>query len=488
MALPQILLTNTLTGKKEPLKTLKEGSVNMYMCGPTVYGFTHIGNARAALTGDLVARTLEYAGYKVRYARNITDIDDKIINKANEENREASEVAKEFEAAYDSELSQMNVRRPDFIPHATEHVSDMHKIIRGLMDKDLAYAADTPFGADVYFRVEKFKPYGKLSKRNPDDMQAGARIEVGEAKQNPLDFALWKAAKPGEPSWDFDGVGAGRPGWHIECSAMIAAVFPEGLDLHLGGIDLIFPHHENEIAQSEALTGKELASQWVHNGMLTIQREKMSKSLGNFFRTNDFLEQYGAETLKLIYLQHHYRSPIDFSEEAILRAEGLIERLYRAKVKALEHAHVPFGSFEMPAQFKNLEKIDECLFDDFNSAKAIGHVLGALRVCHKDDKPELWAAWGHACLKVFSRVFGLLEQDPQKAIDALRARRLKRMKVTDALAKRVDDELLAREELRKNKKFDEADAVRKKLEAEGFQIMDGPDGACWSVSEGGLKL
>lgn len=488
MSLPQIQLTNTLSAKKEPLKTLTAGVVNMYLCGPTVYGYTHIGNARAALTGDLIARTLEYAGYKVRYARNITDIDDKIIDKANAEGREAAAVAKEFEDAYDSELAQMNVRRPDFIPHATQHVPDMHKIIRGLMDKDLAYAADTPFGSDVYFRVEKFKPYGKLSKRNPDDMQAGARIEVGEAKDNPLDFALWKAAKPGEPSWNFEGVGEGRPGWHIECSAMIAAVFPEGLDIHLGGLDLIFPHHENEIAQSESLTGKELAAQWIHNGMLTIQREKMSKSKGNGFRTFEFLEMFGAETLKLMYLQHHYRSPVDFSDEAILRAEGLVERLYRAKMKALEHAHVHYGTLDYPPAFKNLEKIDECLFDDFNSAKAIGHILGALRLSHKDDKPELWSAWGHACMKVFSRVFGLLEADPTQAIAAIRARRLKRMNVTNEHAKYVEDALLSREELRKNKKFEEADVVRKKLEAEGFQIMDGPDGACWSVSEGGLKL
>jgi len=488
MSLAQIQLTNTLSAKKEPLKTRKPGVVNMYLCGPTVYGYTHIGNARAALTGDLVARTLEYAGYKVRYARNITDIDDKIINKANEEGRDASSVALEFEAAYNSELAQLNVRQPDFIPHATEHVIDMHSIIRGLMAKDFAYASETPFGKDVYFRVEKFKPYGKLSKRNPDDMQAGARIEVGEAKDNPLDFALWKAAKPGEPSWNFEGVGEGRPGWHIECSAMIASVFPEGLDIHLGGLDLIFPHHENEIAQSESLTGQELAAQWIHNGMLTIQREKMSKSKGNGFRTHEFLEMFGAETLKLMYLQHHYRSPVDFSDEGILRAEALVERLYRAKMKALEHAHLHYGSFEAPPAFKNLEKLDECLFDDFNSAKAIGHILGALRVCNKEDKPELWAIWGHACMKIFSRVFGLLESEPAAAIAQIRARRLKRMNVSSELAERVDRELASREELRKDKKFEEADAVRKKLEAEGFQIMDGPDGACWAVSEAGLKL
>jgi cysteinyl-tRNA synthetase len=480
MALPQILLTNTLSGKKEALKTKEPGKVGIYMCGPTVYGFTHIGNARTALGGDLVVRVLEHAGYQVTYARNITDVDDKIINKANEEGRRPEEVAAEFEKAYNEELKTLQARNPDHVPHAVEHIPQMQTIIRGLMDKGFAYAADTPFGKDVYFRVEKFKDYGKLSGRKIDELMAGARIEVGEAKENPLDFALWKAAKPGEPSWEMPQVGAGRPGWHIECSAMIHTLFPKGLDIHMGGLDLIFPHHENEIAQSESYCGHILAPYWLHGGLLTIQREKMSKSLGNIFRTREFLDQYGPETLRLICLQHHYRSPIDFSDELILRAEALVERLYRAKEKYLTHSDVaPLK--EVPAGFVGRDKLDAALYDDFNSAKVLGWILGALRICHKEDSAALWSTWGHLYMPYFNKLFSLLTQAPEVVLQSSRNRRLKRMNVSEELASQLDAKISEREALRKDKKFEEADRIRKELEAQGFMIMDGPDGTCWSV-------
>jgi len=483
MALPQITLTNTLSGKKETLQTKEAGMVSLYMCGPTVYGFTHIGNARTALGGDLVVRILEHAGFQVNYARNITDVDDKIINKANEEGRTPEEVAKEFEKAYDDELETLGARRPNLVPHAVEHIPHMHTIIRGLMNKGHAYAADTPFGKDVYFRVESFKEYGKLSGRKTDDLVAGARIEVGEAKDNPLDFALWKAAKPGEPSWDMPEVGAGRPGWHIECSAMIHSLFPKGLDIHMGGLDLIFPHHENEIAQSEAYCEHQLATYWVHGGLLTIQREKMSKSLGNFFRTNDFLEQYGPETLRLIYLQHHYRSPIDFSDEAIIRSEALVERLYRAKEKYLLHKDTP-PLATLPSGFMDASKIDAALFDDFNAPKALGWILGALRACHKEDSAALWSTWGHLYMPYFNGLFSILTQAPEVALQSIRERRLKRMNVNEETATLLDSKIAEREALRKDKKFEEADTLRKDLEAKGFVIMDGPDGSCWTVTRG----
>lgn len=482
MSLPQILLTNTISGKKEPLQPIQEGRVNLYMCGPTVYGYTHIGNARTALGGDLIVRILEHAGYKVTYARNITDVDDKIILRAQEEGRSPEAVAQEFEIAYNKELLELDARAPDVVPHAVEHIPQMHTIIRGLMDKGFAYSAETPFGKDVYFRVDRFKEYGKLSKRKTDDLIAGARVEVGEAKESPLDFALWKAAKPGEPQWEMPQVGAGRPGWHIECSAMIHSVFPKGLDIHLGGLDLIFPHHENEIAQSEAYCGRPLANYWVHGGLLTIQREKMSKSLGNIFRTFEFLEQYGPETLRMIYLQHHYRSPIDFSDEGILRAEALVERLYRAKEKYLIHSEVaPLK--EIPQGFVGNDKIDASLFDDFNSAKAMGWILGALRTCHKEDSPALWSTWGHLYLPYFNKLFSLLKQAPEVALQSTRDRRLKRMNVSEELASQLDAQIAKREELRKDKKFEEADQLRKDMEAKGYLIMDGPDGSCWSVVE-----
>ncbi len=487
-SLPKIQFINTLEGKKSVFKPLKEGEVKIYLCGPTVYGYTHIGNARAALVGDLVTRIFEYAGYKVRFAKNITDIDDKIINRANEEGRSTTEVTTEFENAYNEEMKALGVRKPDHTPHATEHINDMTRMIKNLMDKDAAYAADTPFGKDVYLRVSAIKNYGKLSKRKVEDMLDGARIEVGEAKEAAVDSTLWKAAKPGEPSWSFEGIGEGRPGWHIECSAMIDSIFKDGLDIHMGGLDLIFPHHENEIAQSECVhPERPLANYWIHNGMLTIQREKMSKSIGNVFRTNAFLEEFGAETLKLICLQHHYRGPIDFSDEINLRTEALVERLYRAKAKYLEHQEAQCPDADLPATFKNLETIDAALFDDFNSAKAIGFTLAALRTCFKEEKPELWAGWGRKCLPLYYKVFSILEADPAEACAAIEARRLKRMNVSADIAKKVDDSLKNREQLRKDKKFEEADAVREQLEADGFVIMDGPDGTAWTVTHHGNK-
>ena len=486
--LPKIQFHNTLSGKKEAFSPLKEGEASIYLCGPTVYGYTHIGNARAALVGDLVARIFEYAGYKITFAKNITDIDDKIINKANDESRDTSEVTKEFEDAYNSEMTALGVRPSDHTPHATEYVEHMGKMIHTLIKKDFAYASDTPFGKDVYFRGSKKPDYGKLSGRKPEDMQAGSRIEVGESKEDPLDSTLWKAAKPGEPSWNLEGVGDGRPGWHIECSAMIDAIFKDGLDIHMGGLDLIFPHHENEIAQSECVhEDRPLANYWIHNGMLTIQREKMSKSIGNVFRTNQFIEQFGPETLKLICLQHHYRGPIDFSDELNSRTEALVERFYRAKAKYLEHKDATCTATpELPA-FKTLGKMDAALFDDFSSAKAIGYSLGALRQCFKEDKPEFWACWGNKTLTMFSKVFSLLEDDPKEALAAIKARRLKRMNVGDDVAQKVEGALADREQLRKDKKFEEADAVRKQLEADGFLIMDGPDCTAWSVVDHASK-
>jgi cysteinyl-tRNA synthetase len=263
---------------------------------------------------------------------------------------------------------------------------------------------------------------------------------------------------------------------------MIHALFPKGLDIHMGGLDLIFPHHENEIAQSEAFCEHTLATYWVHGGLLTIQREKMSKSLGNIFRTNEFLEQYGPETLRLIYLQHHYRSPIDFSDEVIVRAEALVERLYRAKEKFLAHEKVP-PLKELPAGFMSSDKIDAALFDDFNAPKVLGWILGSLRACYKDDSHALWSTWGHLYIPYFNKLFSLLTQSPEVALQSARNRRLKRMNVSEELAAQLDAKIGEREALRKDKKFEEADQLRKDLEAKGFMIMDGPDGSCWTVTQ-----
>ncbi len=479
-AIAEIKLTNTLTGKKETFAPNggSDAPVRIYLCGPTVYGYAHVGNARTALMGDLVNKTLQLAGYKVDFARNITDIDDKIIKLANDQSKGWDEVAKLFEEAYLKDMKDLSVTAPTRSPHATEHVKDIYSMIQGLVDAGYAYPSDTPFGTDVYFRVKKFEGYGRLSRKNTDDLVAGARIEVGESKEDPLDFALWKSAKPGEPSWTSPW-GEGRPGWHIECSAMIHALFHDTIDIHMGGLDLIFPHHENEIAQSEAFSGKSLAKYWLHGGLLTFGREKMSKSLGNIVLTKDFIESFGAETYRVMCLQNHYRGPMDFSDEVILRSESLLERLYLAKFRAAESASA--SDVDHPELSSIGEQMRASLFDDFNAAKALGVALKGLRLCYKEEKPELWKLWGAQTLNLLTGVFEILKNDPQSTRTNMRARRLKRVGISESKALEVEKRLEEREQVRKNKDFAASDRLRAEIESEGFVVMDGLDGACWTV-------
>jgi cysteinyl-tRNA synthetase len=476
----EIKLTNTLSGKKEVFEPRggAEAIVKIYLCGPTVYGFAHVGNARTALMGDLVHKILKLAGYQVDFSRNITDIDDKIIKVANDQSKNWSQVAKLFEDAYLKDMADLAVTPPSRSPHATEHVKDILAMIEGLIKQGYAYPAETPFGRDVYFRVKKFQTYGKLSRKNTDDLMSGARIEVGEAKEDPLDFALWKSAKPGEPSWESPW-GAGRPGWHIECSAMIHALFHDEIDIHMGGLDLIFPHHENEIAQSEAYSSKSLAKYWIHGGLLTFGKEKMSKSLGNIVLTKDFIESFGAETYRMMCLQNHYRGPMDFSDEVILRSESLLERLYSAKGRVVDSASAPDVSHP---ELSNIEEqMRTALFDDFNAAKATGVALKGLRLCFKEDKPELWKLWGKQTLIIFNSVFEILKSDPRTTCHAMRARRLKRVGISEQKAGEIEKRLEDREQFRKNKDFAASDRLRAEIESEGIVVMDGPDGACWTV-------
>lgn len=474
MSQAKIFLHNTLSGKREEFKSRVPGHVDIYSCGPTVYSYTHVGNARASIVSDLVARIFKRAGYSVKWASNITDVDDKIIAAAQKESSTTDQIAKTYETQYVNEMKALKVQDPAVRPRATEHIPDMLSMIETLIKKGMAYPATTPFGNDVYFRVHDFKGYGKLSKRKLDDMLVGARIEPGEMKENPLDFALWKAAKPGEPEWKSPW-GAGRPGWHIECSAMVQKHFPDGLDIHMGGLDLIFPHHENEIAQSEAANEKTFAPYWIHNGLLTIGREKMSKSLGNIFLTKDFIERFGAETLRLLLLQHHYRSPIDFSDESILRSEGLVIRLYHG-LKMLEQQKISI-SYSQNALTKEME---DALFDDFNTAKALGFLLKSLRQAFKTNEKSDWELWASG-LSLFQEIFALCLESSEKALSEIEDRRINRMGKEKGFCKRIDDALKLREELRAQKKFDEADKIRQDLEAEGLLIMDGLDGTAWSV-------
>ncbi|MBN8555641.1 MAG: cysteine--tRNA ligase [Deltaproteobacteria bacterium] len=480
-------LLNTRSQKKEVFKGHYENKVSIYCCGPTVYGYTHVGNARAALTLDLVSRIFKLAHYQIEAARNYTDIDDKIIEASKRENKTSHEIAEFYQKAYDEELSLLKALTPKFRPKATESVEDIVEFIQSLEKKQMAYSVQTEFGTDVYFRVSKFKKYGALSKRKLDDMIAGSRIDIDEKKEHPADFALWKAAKPEEPSWKSPW-GNGRPGWHIECSAMIYKIFKSDLDIHMGGLDLIFPHHENEIAQSESLTEKALATYWLHNGMIEVGKEKMSKSIGNILRTADFIRDYGAETLRLLVFQQHYRSPMDLSEESILRAEALIDKLYLAKLTAktikptADSAVTPLET-KLPSELESLSaKIEESLLDDFNSAKALGQILSALRASHRENTASCWQVWAQS-LPFLNSVFGILEEDPAQALKHSRERRLKRMQITETQAAEIDQKLIERENLRKQKNFEASDQIRKDLEKEGIQIMDGPDGSAWAVSK-----
>jgi cysteinyl-tRNA synthetase len=486
MNLQSVLLTNTQSSKKEPLETQKSGVVRIYACGPTVYGYTHVGNARAALTVDLIVRVLRLANYKVEWARNITDIDDKIIKVAAQTGKTWSEVARFYEQAFLTEMKQLGVLEPTHLPRATDYIPAMIEMIQGLIQKDHAYVAATPFGSDVYFKVRSFREYGKLSHRNTEEMLAGTRIAPGESKLDPLDFALWKASKPGEPSWDSPW-GGGRPGWHIECSAMIWKHFPDGLDIHAGGLDLVFPHHENEIAQSESYCGCALSRHWIHNGMLTVEREKMSKSIGNIFSTQDFLAQYGPEVLRLLCLLHHYRGPIDFSPETIEQAESILGRLYAAKAIATKISDKTTASIPNPPQEFNdaASQVRAALFDDFNSAKALGIVLKSTRAAFREQRAEVWGLWKD-WLPLLNETLGILSQDAQQALEEMRKRRKTRWNLTDDFVKNIESLMLDRQSARASKDFKASDRIRDELMGLGVRVMDGPDGASW-VFEGNSK-
>ena len=331
MALPTITLHNTLTGHKEPLVPIREGEVSLYVCGPTVYSYVHIGNARTFTAFDVVVRFLRYCGYRVRYVRNYTDIDDKIITAANESGESAQALAERFIEAFREDAKGLKLLEPDASPKVSDHLAEITAMIAKLIERGVAYESS----GDVYFQVSKYPAYAKLSKRNLEELRAGDRAQVGEQKREPLDFALWKAAKPGEPSWDSPW-GKGRPGWHIECSAMSAKFLGESFDLHGGGIDLIFPHHENELAQSEAASGKPFSKYWMHSNFLDLEGAKMSKSLGNVVRLRDALKRVDGEALRYFFLSTHYRSPLNFVDKSLADAEGRMEYFYETLRKVDE--------------------------------------------------------------------------------------------------------------------------------------------------------
>ncbi len=453
---------NTMTRKKEELVPLVPGQISMYACGPTVYNYFHIGNSRPFIVFDTLRRYLEYRGYNVRFVQNFTDIDDKMIRRANEEGTTVKELGERFIKEYYQDADALGVRRASNNPRATEHIGEIIALVNTLIEKGHAYA--TPEG-DVYFSVRSFPGYGKLSGQNIDDLENGARVDPDEAKRDPLDFALWKAEKPGEPSWESPW-GKGRPGWHIECSAMSMSILGETFDIHGGGQDLIFPHHENEIAQSEAATGHPFARYWMHNGYINVDNQKMSKSLNNFFTVRDIANEFDLEAVRMFMLAVQYRNPVNFSRDMILQAQSALERLRTAKERLAE---AKFASAETAedaafvaqlAEFKT--RFNEAMDDDLNTADAIGVLFDFARAANTFVTEPRGKAAVEAGLQLFSELTGVLglltqqkaEEFPQEALALLEERQA----------------------VRKAKNFARADEIRDALKNMGFTVEDTANG------------
>ncbi len=455
---------NTLTKSKDVFKPLLDNQVRIYVCGMTVYDFCHIGHARVMVAFDVVTRWLRHRGYEVTYVRNITDIDDKIIRRANDNGEPFEALVERMIAAMHEDEARLNVLRPDQEPRATEHIVGMHQMIQTLIDKGFAYA---PGNGDVYYRVGKFVGYGKLSRKKIEDLKVGARIEVDEAKQDPLDFVLWKGVKPGEPSWPSPW-GAGRPGWHIECSVMSTCCLGETFDIHGGGPDLVFPHHENEIAQSEAATGKLYANAWMHAGAVRVDGEKMSKSLGNFFTIREVLEKYHPEVVRYLLVSSHYRSPINYSEDSLKEAKGALERFYNA-LKGLPEA-APAGGEAF------VERFGAAMDDDFNSPEACAVLFELAREINRLRESDQQAAAGLAArLKELAGVLGVLQLEPEAFLQAGAAGKVD--------AAQVEALIAARLQARTEKNWGESDRIRDQLSAMGVVLEDGKGGTSWRLAE-----
>ena len=457
---------NTMSGKKEELKTINEGEVKIYACGPTVYNFIHIGNARPICVFDVLRRYLEYRGNKVTYVQNFTDIDDKIIKRANEEGSDYKTVSEKYIAEYKKDAAGLNVREATVHPKATENIQQMLDMIKTLEEKGYAYS--TEYG-DVYFRTNKFKEYGKLSHQPLEDLEAGARIQIGETNEDPMDFALWKGAKPGEPSWTSPW-GEGRPGWHIECSCMAKRYLGETIDIHCGGQDLIFPHHENEIAQSECTNEKPFANYWMHNGYINVDNKKMSKSLGNFFTVRDVAEQYGYEPIRYLMISSQYRSPINYSIDIINQCKASLERLYNCREDLEFLAKNSEGGLKDGEQeikeklLKHKEEFIRVMDDDLNTADAITALFELARDINTNLNPQTKPSkelceFALSLYKELADVLGLLYVKKDDGVD-------------DEVQSLIDQ----RTQARKDKNWAEADRIRDELKARGITIKDTPNG------------
>lgn len=460
-------LYNTLTRKKEEFVPIKEEQISMYNCGPTVYNYIHVGNARPLVTFDTLRRFFIYKGYDVKFVVNFTDIDDKIINKANEEGVTAKVIAERYIEAFMEDAKGLNLYDYETInPKATEHINHIVEFIQGLIDKDAAYNVN----GNVYFNIHSAKDYGKLSKKNIDELISGARIDVNEEKRNPMDFALWKKAKPGEPYWDSPW-GNGRPGWHIECSVMAKTILGETIDIHSGGEDLQFPHHENEIAQSETLTEKPFANYWLHNGMITVDNKKMSKSEGNFFTIKDVREEFDLETLRFFLLSAHYRTPINFSREVMKHNEKGLERIYNGR-KNLEYLLEKTEQRSLTDEDnKVLEDIEgfrkefvNAMEDDLNTADAIAAIFELVKYSNtrlREDSNNILIKKSYEILNEITNVLGILS------------------KKEEILEEEILNLIEKRTEARKNKDYKLADEIRDSLQEKGIILEDTKDGVKW---------
>ena len=455
---------NTLTRQKDDFKPINEGEVKIYACGPTVYNYIHIGNARPLCVFDVLRRYFEWRGYKVNFVQNFTDIDDKLINKANDEGITVPQVAERYIGEFWTDAKGLNVREATVHPRATDNIKEIQGIISSLIEKGYAYES----GGDVYYRAKKFSQYGKLSHQPLEDLEAGARINVAEIKEDPMDFCLWKGAKPGEPYWESPW-GKGRPGWHIECSAMAGRYLGKTIDIHCGGLDLIFPHHENEIAQSEAANGCDFAHYWMHNGFINVDNHKMSKSLNNFFTVRDVAEKFGYEPIRYFLISSQYRSPINYSVDIIEQAKNSLERLYTCRDNidfALKNAE---DGGEVP-EFLELRKNEfiNAMEDDLNTADALAAIFVLVRDINNAIASGAKKATLEACADMFDQltdVLGLVYNRKEEVLDS-----------------EIEQLIEKRTEARKNKDFKTADEIRDQLKEMGIILEDTPQGVKWSRS------
>lgn len=465
-------LYNTMTRKKEEFKPITPGEIKIYGCGPTVYNFIHIGNARPICVFDAMRRYMEYRGFKVTYVQNFTDIDDKIIKKAIEEKSDYSTVSKRYIKEYKKDAEGLNVKEASIAPLATENISSVVDIISTLMEKGYAYEVN----GDVYFRTKKFNEYGKLSHQPLEDLEAGARISVGEQKEDPMDFALWKASKPGEPFWEVPW-GKGRPGWHIECSAMARKYLGNTIDIHCGGRDLIFPHHENEIAQSECCNGVPFANYWIHNGYINVDNQKMSKSLNNFFTVRDVADKYGYEPIRYLMIASHYRSPINYSIDIIEQCKSALDRLYTCRDNLeFKKSNVSVNKMDKDDEIINSlseykDKFIAAMDDDLNTADALSVIFDLVKdininINSSTNVSKQVVEYALDIFNELTSVLGLLYQKSQKSSS-----------VDDKVKKLIEK----REKARKEKNWATADAIRDELKNMNVVLEDTPQGVKWTI-------